>query len=99
MKKRARLLVGLSLLSFAMAPAYGAIPSGEELLHRDYGYEENLRVQASVDNKITPARVIRWMRSLAGHAITAAPSATEFEPIVNVHEGRVRIIAAFNYKF
>jgi hypothetical protein len=65
---------------------------------RDASYEEYLRVRANPDEKITPARVLRWMAGLRGQAITK-PSSTEFQPVVDADKHRVQVIAAFTYKF
>lgn len=69
------------------------------ILQRDREYEQALRLQASPDKAITPAKVLRWISALAGHAMLTAPSQTEFQPIVNVRDSHVRIIAQIAYKF
>jgi len=99
MKNKVRLLLGLSLIGFMIAPAFGDVTPDQTLLHRDHDYEETLRYEASADNNVTPAKVIRWLCSMAGHAITTAPSSAEFQPIVNVYNGQYRAIAAINFKF
>ena len=68
-------------------------------LHRDTWYEETLRYEASADRKVTPAKVINWMRTLMGYTSLQAPSKTEFQPTVDINETRFRIIAAIAYKF
>ncbi len=99
MQNLARCLGGVSLISLLIAPAFGALTSNEVLLHRDRGLEESLRQESTADQAITPAKVFRWIRSFSGHALTTVPSNTEFQPIVNVYNGQVRVIAAVNYKF
>jgi hypothetical protein len=68
-------------------------------LHRDTTYEQNLRYSASVDNAITPARVLRWMRGMMGYSTRTRPSNLEFQPVLNVHDSRKQIVAQFAYKF
>ena len=99
MQTKGRILLGLGLVGLLMAPATGAMTAQDNLIHRDRAYEETLRFEASADNNITPAKVIRWLCSMTGHAMAAAPSPAEFQPIVDVNEGRVRVIASINYKF
>ena|ERR1019366_3129538 len=80
------------------AMAFSDDTHGRTLLLRDATYERDLQWEASADKAITPAKVIRWMMGLHGQ-ILRAPSQTEFQPIVNAHDGQVRLIAAIAYKF
>jgi hypothetical protein len=69
------------------------------IIRRDKTYEQNLRWEASDDKTITPSRVIRWLRGARGAAIFATVTPAEFQPIVNVENTRVRVIATIAYKF
>jgi len=71
---------------------------GRTILDRDATYEQDLRWEASPDKTITPAKVLRWVTQLRGQAVSA-PSPTEFQPIVNVYNSHVRLVAAIAYKF
>ncbi len=77
-----------------------ARPSGREgpVVRRDYTYEQDLRWQAGADQAITPAKVLRWLRGMTQTQILSS-STPEFQPIVNVHNSRVRLIAAIAFKF
>ena len=88
--------VFLSLLAGNAAAA--SSEEGSVPMERDRTYEQNLRWENGPDKTVTPAKVIRWMMSLRGQTV-AAPSSTEFQPIVNAHDGHVRLVAAFAYKF
>ena len=83
-------------------PAAGAGTSasnqGRITLDRDTTYEQNLRWQASADKTVTPAKVLRWITRLSGQD-APAPGQTEFQPIVNVNDSHIRVIAAIAYKF
>ncbi len=68
-------------------------------LQRDPVYEQNLRYLASADTAITPAKVLRWVNSLMGHASRRAPSNIDFEPIFRAHDNQQQIIAQLDYKF
>jgi len=81
----------------AVALAQGG-PGSQPYLQLDSGYDQMLQYQASADHTITPAKVIRWIMGLRGDPVSA-PSSTEFQPIVNVKDARVRIVAAIAYKF
>jgi len=87
-------------LGFMSGVAWAA-SNGQDnpIVRRDRTYEQNLRWEASEDQTITPSRVIRWMRGARGAAIFATVSPAEFQPIVNVYNSRVRVIAAIAYKF
>jgi hypothetical protein len=86
-----------SLLSLLLtAPGLVAAAGSFE---RDRSYEQALRYEASADKTITPAKVLRWFNSFLGHSVVSKPSATEFQPIVNVQNSRVRVVAALAYKF
>lgn len=74
--------------------ARGRVP-----IQRDSTLEENLRWEASDDQAITPARVLRYLMGMRGPQVFASKSSTDFVPIVNVYDSRVRVIAAISYKF
>jgi len=69
----------------------GTIP-----FERDRTLERALRWEASADKTITPQKVIRHL--FGGNKNAPLPS-TEFQPIVNVHNERVQVIASIAYKF
>ena len=100
MKKHIGFLIVSLVLTNLCAGVAWAFDTNKETapLDRDITYEQNLRWEAGPDKTITPAKVLRWMTSLRGQT-PSAPSNTEFVPIVNVHDSRVRIIAAIAYKF
>jgi len=87
----------LSLMAGTLCAA--ANGEGSSILRRDKTYEQNLRWEASDDQAITPARVIRWLRGAQGSAVFTTVSPAEFQPIVNVYNSRVRAIATIAYKF
>jgi hypothetical protein len=96
---RMTLVFGL-LLAWAASSAWATSAThAKSLVQRDVTYEQNLRWEASTDQAITPAKVLRWMRGLRDVAVFNSPSPTEFQPIVNVNNSHVRIIAAIAYKF
>jgi hypothetical protein len=72
---------------------------GRVAIQRDPTLEENLRWEASEDQAITPARVIRYLMGMRGVQVFQSQSPADFVPIVNVNNSRVRIIAAITYKF
>ena len=80
------------------ATAASAIYENASLIQRDSSYEQALKYEASADKTITPAKVFRWIRGFRGQVV-AAPSIAEFQPIVNAHDGHVRLIAAIAFKF
>lgn len=94
MKIRNAIFLSLSLLFTTVGIAAASTPAFQE----DRTYEERLRYEASADKSITPAKVIRWLMQKQGKSIGEA-SNTEFLPIVNVYNSKVRIIAAIAYKF
>jgi hypothetical protein len=71
---------------------------GRSLLIRDATYERDLQWEASADKAITPAKVIRWIMGMRGQTVSA-PSATEFQPIVQSHNGQSIYVAAIAFKF
>jgi hypothetical protein len=75
-----------------------ADPAKRTLFSRDRSYEEYLHIRGNPDDKITPARVIRWIQGLRGESLRA-PANTEFQPIVNANEGHYKVIAAICFKF
>lgn len=75
------------------------VAQGRVPLQRDPTLEENLRWEASEDQTITPARVIRYLMGMRGSQVFDSQSSTDFVPIVNVNNSRVRVIAAIAYKF
>ena len=74
-------------------------PSSVIQLQRDSLYEQNLKYQASVDTAITPARVLRWLRSMGGKTDLGAASSFEFQPILTVNDQQEQIVGQFAYKF
>ena len=98
-KKMTRLIFSLSVACLVcnMGWAYSDT-QGRLLLLRDATYERDLQWEASADKAITPAKVIRWIMGLRGQIVTA-PSQTEFQPIVNAHDGQMLFVAALAYKF
>ncbi len=97
------LKISIVILSVALGVSQKgfARPSADHfsIIQHDTAYEQALRFEASADKAITPAKVLRWILGLRGHAVLSAPSPTEFQPIVNVNNDNVRIIAAIAYKF
>ncbi|MFA5975209.1 MAG: hypothetical protein WC859_03480 [Elusimicrobiota bacterium] len=89
--------LGILFLSAGSLSAQGY--RGSPRISRDFTYEQALKYEAGVDKTLTPAKAFRWMMNLIGHPILSAPSSTEFQPIVGVQNTKVRIIAAFAYKF
>lgn len=79
-------------------PSHAAELGSRVLFTRDATYEQYLHVQANPDEKITPARVIRWIMGLRGQQV-APPSAMEFAPVVDAGDHKVRVVAAVTYKF
>ena len=92
------IIVALGLSLFAGAVHASPINDGKTILDRDTTYEQNLKWEASNDKTITPQKVIRWMMSFRGQPV-GAPPRTEVQPIVNAHDGQVRLVAAIAYKF
>ncbi len=81
--------------------AAGQAHAGEKAttITRDSTYEQYLHYQSNPDEeKITPARVIRWMMGMRGHDIMPR-TAMEFQPAVDADQHRVRAVAAIAYKF
>ncbi len=74
------------------------VGQGRVPLDRDTTYEQNLKRENGADKTVTPAKVIRWMMNMRGQQ-APAPSSTEFVPIVNAHDGHIRLVAALAYKF
>ena len=99
MQKLTRLILGsiLCCLVTQVGWAYSDSSSRVSLL-RDATYERDLQWEASPDKVITPAKVIRWLMGIRGQ-IVAAPSQTEFQPIVRAHDGQTVYIAAIAFKF
>jgi hypothetical protein len=97
--KMVRLILGSLLLCLATQAGWAASDTqGRMLLLRDATYERDLQWENSADKAVTPAKVWRWIMGLHGQ-ITSAPSPTEFQPIVNVHNGQTILVAAIAYKF
>ena len=80
------------------ACAASAVSESASMIQHDVSYEQALKYEAGADKTITPAKVIRWVMGLRGQVVSA-PSQTEFQPIVNAHEGHVRVVFAIAYKF
>ena len=90
-----------SLIALTLVPAAVLAqlqPGSQPYLQLDSSYDQQLQYQASADKIITPAKVMRWIMGLRGDPVPA-PSSTEFQPIVNVQDARVRVVAAIAYKF
>jgi hypothetical protein len=71
------------------------------VVQRDRNYEQALRWEASADKAMTPARFLRWTRSLFGNGPqTTHESDLEFRPVVKASEtyGK-RFLATIAYKF
>jgi len=100
MKKLALLMMtSLSLNAPALAAS-----SHRTVFLRDAIQEEYLKVKSDPDSKITPARVLRWLRGMSSvsasrTALTQTPSSTEFQPTVDTYNGEYRVIAAVTFKF
>ena len=99
MRKLLRIILSSAVLSLASHAAWASPTSqGRVPLFLDETYDADLKWEASADKAITPAKVLRWIMGLRGQIVTA-PSPTEFQPIVNAHNGYVQIIAAIAFKF
>lgn len=93
-KLRITVAIGLMALS---GPLFAA-SSHRQIFSRDKSYEEYLHIRANPDEKITPMRVIRWIQGLRGEAVSA-PTAMEFQPVVNADNGQFKVVAAMTLKF
>ena len=94
------LILSLTTLGLMASGSQAAsVGQGRVSVQRDTTLEENLRWEASEDQSITPARVIRYMMGMRGAQVFNSQSPTDFVPIVNIYDSRVRIIAAITYKF
>ena len=89
-------MMGVCLLG--LAAQVFAEPAKRTLFSRDRSYEEYLHIRSNPDDKITPARVLRWIQGLRGEPVSA-PSNAEFQPIVRANEGHYKVIAAVCFKF
>ena len=101
MKTLKIMIVGCVVAAGMSRPCF-AYPGNQEshYFERDTSYEQALKYEASADKTVTPAKVLRWVMGLRGQVVTAPPpSRTEFQPIVNAHDGHVRLIAALAFKF
>lgn len=99
MKRSLIIALGIGAGLCALVGRSHAAESGRTVLFtRDATYEQYLHVQANPDEKITPARVIRWIMGLRGQQL-APPSAMEFQPVVDAGDHKVRVVASFTYKF
>jgi hypothetical protein len=79
--------------------ARAAAAGHQALFTRDAEYEEYLHVYSNPDeNKITPIRVVRWMMGMRGQNIKPH-TATEFQPVFDADQHRVRAVATVAYKF
>jgi hypothetical protein len=95
-----KLIMSILFLGLVAGKAWAASDEPENpIVPRDQTYEQNLRWEASDDQAITPARVIRYLMGMRGQQVYNSPSNTDFVPTVNVNESRVRVIAAISYKF
>jgi hypothetical protein len=92
-----------ALLTGSAAMAFGSYDQeAGPRISRDRSYEQILRYEASADNAVTPARVLRWMRaSLLGiRTDSQKESNVEFRPVVKANESNgYRILASVVYKF
>jgi len=87
--------MGLMLSGPALASA-----SHRAYFLRDALHEEYLKTQADPDKKITPARVLRWLKGFSGESLVQTPASnTEFQPTVDTHNGHYKVIAALTFKF
>jgi hypothetical protein len=99
MKMTAYILLGFAVLTLSAGAACAdTVNQGRAPLDRDTTYEQDLRWENSADKTVTPAKVIRWMMGMRGSQINP-PGPTEFQPIVNAHDGQLRVVAALAYKF
>ena len=95
-----RLILGSIMISLATQAGWASSDSqGRMNLLRDATYERDLQWENSADKAVTPAKVWRWIMGLHGQITTAPPSPTEFQPIVNAHNGQVIAVATIAYKF
>jgi len=90
-------LITLGLMTSVSRAA--SVGRGRVAIQRDATFEENLRWEASEDQAITPARVIRYLMGMRGSKIFTTDSSAEFIPIVNVYDSRYRVVAAIAFKF
>ena len=98
-RKTAHIVLSSLVLSLATQAVWATpVDRCKVCLHRDATYERNLQWEASADNTVTPAKVIRWIMGMRGRTL-AAPSPVEFQPIVNAHDGQSLFVAAIAYKF
>lgn len=97
MKRFAYGMTFVFAVGLAGAPARATI---QQPLHRDSLYEQSLRYENSVDKAITPARALRWVRSMMGGHVDTREPVTEFRPIVNASEtAGLKVLATVVYKF
>jgi len=78
-----------------------AASHGTYAVQEDTQYEQALRYDGMADKDVTPARFLRWARSLAGSDTEPThESSWEFRPIVKASEttGK-RVLARIAYKF
>jgi hypothetical protein len=95
-----RIILSLAFLGLVTSGSWAAsVGRGRVAIQRDATFEENLRWEASEDQAITPARVIRYMMGMRGSKIFTSDASAEFIPIVNVYDSRYRIVAAIAFKF
>ncbi len=99
MQTPVRRILSFIILSLLTGSAWASSSNqGRTTLDRDATYEQDLRWEASADKTITPTKVLRWVMSLRGQTVSV-PSQTEFQPIVNAHDGHVRFLAVIAFKF
>ncbi len=97
--------IALSLAGCLWAAPAMAVTGQRTYFLRDSLQEQYLKTKADPDQKITPARVIRWMRGMSSvsamrKSLDAAPtSSTEFQPTLDTYNGEYKVIAAFTFKF
>src|SRR5258708_21058491 len=99
MKLLRYIILGSLVIGCASQKAWAEPTSrGRVPLFLDQTYDTDLAWEASADKAITPAKVIRWIMGMRGQSVSA-PSRTEFQPIINAHDGQVRYVAAIAFKF
>jgi hypothetical protein len=94
-----RIIISSALISLGSIAAWASpMSQGRVPLLLDQTYDADLKYEASADKAITPAKVMRWIMGLRGQVVSA-PSRTEFQPIINAHDGQIRYVAAIAFKF
>jgi hypothetical protein len=97
--KTLKLIVAACVLTGSLSTFGAAQMSSRSILHRDQAFEEHLRIAANPDTTITPAKVLRWLKSMMGKQENRAPSSLEFQPVVRSNDSQQQVILQFAYKF